>query len=97
VSPTVLKLTQSPLGGPYTGAFTIAAAGGPVSYSISVPAGEQACLSLTSLTGGLKAGAARVITATLVPNPNGPRPAYYNPVTIDPGGITVVLYYPPSG
>jgi hypothetical protein len=62
-----------------------------------VPSGEQVYLTLSPLGGTLKAGASGVITATLVPDPNGPPPAYYNPVTIDPGGITITLVYPPSG
>src|SRR5215469_8987355 len=97
VSPTVLRLAQSVLGGPYTGTFTLTAAGGPVSYDILVPAGEQIYLSLSSVAGTIKAGGTRVVTATVVPNPNGPPPAYYNTVTIDPGGVTVVVEYPPSG
>ncbi len=97
VSPAAIRLTQSPLGGPYTGVFTISAQGGPVSYAISVPGSEQAYLSLSPLTGTLKAGTSQVITASLTPNPNGPPPAFSNPVTIDPGGLTVILEYPPSG
>jgi RNA polymerase sigma factor (sigma-70 family) len=97
VSPTAIRLTQSPLGGPYTGSFTISAQGGPVTFSISVPGSEQAYLSLTPLTGTLKAGASRLITATLTASPNGPPPAFSNPVAVDPGALTVVLEYPPSG
>jgi hypothetical protein len=87
----------SPLGGPYTGTFSLTAQGGPVTYSISVPGSEQAYLSLTPLTGTLQAGASQVITVTLIPNPNGPPPVFSNPVIVDPGGITVILEYPPSG
>ena len=93
LSPTSIKLAQSATGGPYTGTFTIAAVGGPVSYSISVPSAEQAYLSLSPLTGTLKAGAAQVITATM----DGQAPCYANLVNVDPGGITVTLLYPPSG
>jgi len=89
-------LTLSPLGVAYTGSFTITAVGGPVSYSVSVPAGEV-YLSLSARTGTLKAGGTAVISVTVIPNPTGPPPAYYNTVTINPGGITVVIYYPPSG
>jgi RNA polymerase sigma factor (sigma-70 family) len=96
VPPTV-RLTQSPLGGPYTGTFTLTAQGGPVTYSISVPASEQAYLSLSPLTGTLQAGISQVITATLTPNPNGPRPLFSNPVTVEPGGTIVHVDYPPSG
>jgi RNA polymerase sigma factor (sigma-70 family) len=97
VSPTVLKLAQPAFGGPYSGTLTLTAAGGPVTYSISLPTAEQAYLSVSPLTGTLKAGASASVTATVVPNPNGPAPPYYNTVTIDPGGVTVVVYYPPSG
>jgi RNA polymerase sigma factor (sigma-70 family) len=97
VAPAEVRLTQSPLGGPYTGTFTITAQGGPVSYSISVPTSEQACLSLNPLSGSLKAGSSRVITATMTPRPNGPPPAYFNTVAVDPGGVSVALLYPPSG
>jgi RNA polymerase sigma factor (sigma-70 family) len=96
VSPTAIKLTQSPLGVAYTGSFTVTAVGGPVSYSISVPTGEV-YLSLSALTGNLKAGGTRVISVTVVPNPAGPPPAYYNTVTVNPGQISVTVYYPPSG
>jgi RNA polymerase sigma factor (sigma-70 family) len=96
-APTLIKLMQSPLGGPYSGTFTLAALDGPVTYSISVPSSEQAYLSLSPLSGTLQAGTTQVITATLTPNPNGPRPLFRNPVTVEPGGTTVNVDYPPSG
>jgi RNA polymerase sigma factor (sigma-70 family) len=96
-SQAFVRLQQSPLGGPYTGTFTLTAQGGPVTYSILVPASEQAYLSLSPLTGTLQAGTSQVITATLTPNPNGPRPAYSNSLTVEPGGINVTVDYPPSG
>jgi RNA polymerase sigma factor (sigma-70 family) len=95
-APAYVRLTTLS-GGLYTGTFTITAQGGPVSYTISVPAAEQAYLSLSPLTGRLKAGTSQLITATLTPNPNGPRPAFSNPVTVEPGAVTVILEYPPSG
>jgi len=75
----------------------ITAVGGPVSYSISLPAGEQSYLSLSQLAGKLQAGETQAIVATVVANPNGPPPAFYNTVTLDPGGVIVVVEYPPSG
>jgi RNA polymerase sigma factor (sigma-70 family) len=96
-SQAYVRLQQSPLGGPYTGTFTLTAQGGLVTYSISVPASEQAYLSLSPLTGTLQAGTSQLIKATLTPNPNGPRPAYSNPVTVEPGALTVTVDYPPSG
>jgi len=89
-------LAPSPLGLAFTGSFTISATGGPVLYSISVPAAEV-YLSLSVSTGTLKAGGTRVISVTVIPNPLGPPPAHYNTVTVNPGGVTVVIYYPPSG
>jgi RNA polymerase sigma factor (sigma-70 family) len=97
VTPTLIKLAQSTSGGPYTGTFTITAVGGPVSYSISMPVAEQAYVTMSKSGGTLKAGASLAITATVIPSPNVPPPAYYNTVTFNPGGITVVVYYPPSG
>jgi RNA polymerase sigma factor (sigma-70 family) len=95
--PAALRLTQPATGGPYSGSFTITAVGGPVSYSISMPAGEQPYLSLSQPAGTLQAGETQAITVTVVPNPNGPPPAFYNQVTVDPGGIAVTILYPPSG
>jgi RNA polymerase sigma factor (sigma-70 family) len=95
IAPTVIRLAQSTPGGPYTGTFTLTAQGGPVSYSISVPSSEQAHLSLSLLTGTLQAGMSQVVTVT--PNPSNPPPVFYNPVTVDPGAITITVYYPPSG
>jgi RNA polymerase sigma factor (sigma-70 family) len=91
-SPAYVRLTTSLLG-PYTGTFTLIAVGGPVSYSIAVPASEQAYFSLSPLSGTLQAGVTQPITVTVTGRP----PNFSNPVTIDPGGITVILDYPPSG
>jgi RNA polymerase sigma factor (sigma-70 family) len=97
VSALYVRLTQLPVGGPYTGTFTITAEGGPVSYSISVSSAELAYLRLSPVAGTLKAGQVEVITATVTPNPNGSPPPFSNPVTVEPGAITVVVEYPPSG
>jgi RNA polymerase sigma factor (sigma-70 family) len=97
VSTQQVRLVQSPLGGRYSGTFTITAVGGPVTYSIALSTAEQSYLTLSPLTGNLAAGQQQTITADLTPNPNGPRPLFYNPVTLTPGGATVVLEYPPSG
>ena len=95
VAPTLIKLTQSAPGGPYSGTVTVTAQGGPVTYSISVPASEQAYLSLSPLTGTLQVGTSQVIAIT--PNPNDPPPIFQIPVTVDPGAVTVIVEYPPSG
>jgi RNA polymerase sigma factor (sigma-70 family) len=97
VTPLEVRLTETPLGGPYAGMFTVTAEDGPVTYSIALSAAEQAYLTLSPLTGTLKAGQEQVITASLTPDPNGAPPQFRNPVTVGPGGITVVLEYPPSG
>ena len=97
MSPLDVRLIQSPLGGSYTGTFTITAEGGPVSYSISVSSAELSYLKLSPLAGTLKPGQEQEITASLTPNPNGARPPFSNPVTVGPGAITVTLDYPPSG
>ncbi len=68
-----------------------------MTYSIAVPAAEQAYLSLTPAAGTLRSGHAQVITVTVTPTPGGPPPAFYNTVTADPGAITITVYYPPSG
>jgi len=96
VSPAEIRLTQPVTGGPYAGTFTVTAENGPVSYSISVP-GTDLYLTITPAAGSLAAGQSQVITATLVPNPNGAPPLFDNPVTVNPGGIAVTLEYPPSG
>ena len=97
VSPLEVRLTQSPLGGSYTGTFTITAEGGPVSYSISLSDSERSYLKLSPLAGTLKPGQEQEITASLTPDPDGARPPFSNPVTVGPGAITVTLEYPPSG
>jgi RNA polymerase sigma factor (sigma-70 family) len=97
VSLTYVRLTQSPLGGPYTGTFTITAEGGPVSYSISVSHAELAYLRLSPSAGTLKSGQVEVITASITPNPNSAPPPFSNPITVEPGAISVVVEYPPSG
>ena len=97
MSPLEVRLTQSPLGGSYTGTFTITAEGGPVSYSISLSDSERSYLKLSPLAGTLKPGQEQEITASLTPDPDGARPPFSNPVTVGPGAITVTLEYPPSG
>jgi hypothetical protein len=81
---------------PYTATFTLTAAGGPVTYSISVPSGEQPYLTITPDAGTLQAGQQQVITVT-VSSTASPRPPYYNTATVNPGDVLVTIYYPPSG
>lgn len=97
VSAAYVKLSQPALGGPYSGVFTITAVGGPVRYVISVPASEQSYLAVDPLAGLLTAGQQQVLTATVTASPGGPQPPFSNPVTVNPGGVMVILEYPPSG
>jgi RNA polymerase sigma factor (sigma-70 family) len=92
-SATEVRLTQSAEGGPYTGSFTLTAAGGPVTFSITspVPASE---LSISPASGSLAAGQA--VTVTLSAPAQGGPPTDLTPLTVDPGGLTVEVFYPPS-
>jgi len=96
VSASTVTLTQPPTGGLYMGSFTLTAENGPVTYSIAVPAAEAGYLTLAPSAGTLAAGQIATITATVTPNPNVGM-TYQNPVTIDPGAITVTILYPPAG
>jgi RNA polymerase sigma factor (sigma-70 family) len=93
-SATVVRLSQSAQGGPYTGSFTLTAVGGPVKFSItdSVSAGE---LSVSPASGSLAAG--QSVTVTLSAPATGGPPNYANSLTVDPGGLAITVYYPPSG
>jgi hypothetical protein len=61
-----------------------------VSFSISGPAG----LTISPASGDLTAGESITVTVTAVGN--GP-PAFINDLTVDPGGLTVQVDYPPKG
>lgn len=94
-SPTTIRLVQSP-GGSYTGSFVLTASGGPVRYSVTAPTGPngEVYLSPSPASGTLKAGQSLTIVITAV---NGGPPTFYNTVTVDPGGLAITVYYPPSG
>jgi RNA polymerase sigma factor (sigma-70 family) len=90
-SPMLVTLQQSAAGGPFSATFTLTAAGGPVaSFSITQPAG----LSVSPSTGSLQAGENLTITVTVVGN--GP-PDFQTALTVNPGGVTVTVDYPPRG
>ncbi|MGA3151568.1 MAG: sigma-70 family RNA polymerase sigma factor [Streptosporangiaceae bacterium] len=91
-SPSTVRLAQSPLGGPWTGTFTLTASGGPVAFTITVPAADK--LLVTPATGKLTAGQGVTVTVTTIGS--GP-PYYVNTLTVNPGSLTVTVYYPPSG
>jgi RNA polymerase sigma factor (sigma-70 family) len=90
-SPATITLAQPPTGGQFSGTFTLTAVGGPVaSFSITQPTG----LSVSPSTGSLQAGDSVTITVTAVGN--GP-PDFQTVLTVNPGGSTVTVVYPPSG
>jgi len=93
LSPTYVKTPQVP---PYTAQLTITAVGGPVVYSIAVPASEQAYLTITPADRTLSAGQQQVITIT-VSSTASPKPPYYNTATVNPGAEVITIYYTPSG
>ena len=46
-------------------------------------------------SGTLTAG--QTVTITVQANPNNPPPSFTNDLTVSPGGISVTVYYEPSG
>jgi hypothetical protein len=95
VSPGTVSLTQATTGGPYTGSFTLTAQGGSVSsYSIldPAPAGD---LSISPISGGTIADGSSVTVTITVASSSGL--AFETDLTVDPGGLTVVVDYPPAG
>jgi RNA polymerase sigma factor (sigma-70 family) len=94
-SATQVVLSLSADGGSYTGSFTLTATGGPVKFSISstAPASE---LPVSPLAGSLTAGQTVTVTITVPANSTTP-PPYDNQLTVDPGGLTITVRYPPSG
>jgi hypothetical protein len=72
--------------------FTLTASGGPVSYSITDTAGSYLIVSPAS--GTLPDG--QTVTITVQANPKE-TPPYVNNLTVSPGGISVTVYYEPSG
>jgi RNA polymerase sigma factor (sigma-70 family) len=93
-SPTEVKL-QPTAGGPYTGTFTLTAQGGPVRFSIVVP-GSEPYLTVTPATGKLADRQTQTITVT-APATSPAGALYMNTITVDPGGLTVTIVYPPAG
>jgi hypothetical protein len=89
-SATQITLTSATGGAPFTGSFTLTASGGPVTFTITVPAG----LIVSPTDGSLTSGQTMPITVTA--DPNNP-PPFTSTLTLDPGGLTVTVLYPPSG
>ena len=92
-SPGAVTLISS--GGTYTGEFTITAQGGAVSgYSIvdPAPAGD---LSISPSSGGtIQAGQSVTITVSVASTEGL---AFETDLSVDPGNLTVIVDYPPSG
>jgi hypothetical protein len=94
VSPGSVTLTQNS-DGSYSGAFTIVAQGGPVSGWDIVDPASAADMSIAPLSGGeIPAGQTVTITLSVPP---GSGLAFETDLTVDPGGLTVVVDYPPAG
>jgi RNA polymerase sigma factor (sigma-70 family) len=92
-APDTVTLTADS-SGTYTGSFQITAVGGPVSgYSIEDPA-PSGDLSISPSGGSLSSGATATITMSVPP---GSGLAYETDLTVDPGGLTIVVDYPPAG
>jgi RNA polymerase sigma factor (sigma-70 family) len=95
LTPTPGTLSESPatirlpdLGSSAT--FTLTADGGPVSFTITGPTG----VSVSPASGKLAAG--KTVTVTVTAVGNGP-PKFTNTLTVNPGGLTVTVDYPPKG
>jgi RNA polymerase sigma factor (sigma-70 family) len=85
-SPATIRLPD--LGSSAT--FTLTADGGPVSFTITGPTG----VSVSPASGKLAAG--KTVTVTVTAVGNGP-PKFANTLTVNPGGLTVTVDYPPKG
>lgn len=95
VTPTSVELTtQVPGSLIYSGTFTLTAKGGPVKFVITVPAAAASGLTLSPASGSLTAG--QSVTITVTTTGNGP-PDFQTQLTVDPGGLTVDVLYPPRG
>jgi hypothetical protein len=85
VSPPTLVLVTG------SGTIMLTAQGGPVSYSITIPPGHQGELTVTPSSGSIAAGASAAITVTAVS-----KGALNVPLTVNPGGQTVVVRSSPG-
>jgi hypothetical protein len=93
-APLTVVLSQPPTGGPYSGQFTLTAQGGAVaSYSIEdpAPAGD---LSISPSSGGPIPNGGSVTVTVTVASATGL--AYETDLTVIPGGLTVIIQYPPG-
>src|SRR5215467_3034465 len=93
VSPGSVTLTQDS-DGSYSGAFTIVAQGGPVSGWDIVDPASAADMGVSPLSGSIPAGQTVTISLSVPP---GSGLAFETDLTVNPGGLTVVVLYPPAG
>ena len=88
VSATSVVLQVPPNGGIPAGSFTLTANGGPVAYSISLPAGTAPTLSVTPQSGTLAAGQTQTITVTW-----SAETSLNAQLAISPGGLSVSVSF----
>jgi RNA polymerase sigma factor (sigma-70 family) len=94
VSAGSVTLSQGAPGGPYSGSFTLTAQGGDVNgWSIENPA-PGGTLSVSPTSGSLTSG--QSVTVSLSAS-SAAGLAFETDLTVNPGGLTVVVDYPPSG
>ena len=46
---------------------------------------------------GRQTGTLTLTAEGVTPTQNGPVPAYFNTATVNPGGLTITIYFPQSG
>jgi RNA polymerase sigma factor (sigma-70 family) len=71
VTPLPVQLEQTPGTAPYTGSFTIAAEGGPVTYTISEPTDKRVYYTITfnPVSGTLQPGKPQTVQVSVTVNP----------------------------
>jgi hypothetical protein len=95
VNPAEVTLSPGASGGPYTGQFQLTAEGGPVSGFDIVDPAPAGDLSISPSSGGpIADGQSVTVTVTVASAAGLP---YETDLTVDPGGLTVVILYPPAG
>ena len=88
IAPNNLQLT-SPKGKAASGFFVLTATGGPVGYyTIKVPAGMAAKVTVSPSAGFFPAGGYVVVTVTVTSNA-----ALSTDLTVEPGNLTVSVVY----
>jgi hypothetical protein len=88
VSPGRLGLGLS-LGGSWTGTLKLTAAGGPVTYHVTVPASLLGDVTVSPSSGSLAAGRSAHIKVTA----GGGALLSTSEITVHPGGRRVAIYY----